>query len=848
MTLARGRRERWRAPLLATGLLSFLALGSASAESARMVRDIRTGAPAEHEPQLGAIVGSAFANVGGRTFFLASDGANGSEVWVTDGTPEETRIVRDVFPGPDRSSYDLLGNLVLANSVPRAFTAWRGDVYFAASTDAHRPVLLFRSDGTAEGTRAIGREPSGVQRTVGADAALFAFTATSLWSTDGTASGTRRLARVSESPAGDDRVGAETTVIGPELFFVGWDEQHGRELWASGGTVETTRLLFDAYPGAGSSSPSGLLAAGGHLYFFATDPSGASLYRFTPGTSRPIRIFDFGGSGGGSRGASLGSSVVFGGTAAGTCGVFLADPRCVRRISDVCGGGFVSSGGTVYFSARDSDLGQELWSTDGTPSGTRFVADLYPGPGDSYPSDFVPFAGGVLFIARLADGEALLFTDGTTSGTELVARGLGRVTPPFVRSGAALFWASEAVFPTPQRPSRLFLTDGTAAGTRPLFTTSAPPSSAPSQLAAFGDRLVFSADDGTTGRDPWESDGTDGGTRQLLDLGWGSDWSNPEGFVESGGRLFFRARDSGSSSGIYRSDGTAAGTESLVSALSSRWSPPAVSLPVAWRGGVAFVLGQGESFEWNRLMVSDGTRSGTGPVSEARVHPSYEGPVAAAGFLLFQGSEPGQPFALCRSDGTPTGTVPLLDLSGRTSPPLRELSGTHDRAFFTRLVGGADGGLQLWTTDGTASGTVPLTSLPAIADDEPPFAPAAFDGAYFFRGFDPEHGWELWHTDGTPEGTRLFADLLPGPESSQPSALAIVGERLLFAASDGVHGKEPWESDGTPAGTRMVDDLSPGPASSSPAGFTLASGRVLFSAHRPDVGRELFALGPAPGQ
>ena len=42
----------------------------------------------------------------------------------------------------------------------------------------------------------------------------------------------------------------------------------------------------------------------------------------------------------------------------------------------------------TYFQASDSTHGTELWVTDGTTAGTSFIADIYPGTGGSYPTDF----------------------------------------------------------------------------------------------------------------------------------------------------------------------------------------------------------------------------------------------------------------------------------------------------------------------------------------------------------------------------------------------------------------------------------------------------------------------------
>ena len=41
--------------------------------------------------------------VGELAYFVAEDQAFGREVWLTDGTPENTRPVSDVVPGPEGS-------------------------------------------------------------------------------------------------------------------------------------------------------------------------------------------------------------------------------------------------------------------------------------------------------------------------------------------------------------------------------------------------------------------------------------------------------------------------------------------------------------------------------------------------------------------------------------------------------------------------------------------------------------------------------------------------------------------------------------------------------------------------
>ena len=70
-----------------------------------------------------------------------------------------------------------------------------------------------------------------------------------------------------------------------------------------------------------------------------------------------------------------------------------------------------------------------------------------------------------------------------------------------------------------------------------------PDGSHPEGLAVVGGQLLFAADDGTTGHEPWISDGTPHGTFRVADLHPGPDASSPEGFAALGSEVFFSADD-----------------------------------------------------------------------------------------------------------------------------------------------------------------------------------------------------------------------------------------------------------------------------------------------------------------
>ncbi len=74
-------------------------------------------------------------------YFVADNGINGDELWISDGTATGTVMVKDIFPG-------------LQSSFPNSLTVMNGLVYFRANNGAHG-VELWRSDGTAAGTTMV---------------------------------------------------------------------------------------------------------------------------------------------------------------------------------------------------------------------------------------------------------------------------------------------------------------------------------------------------------------------------------------------------------------------------------------------------------------------------------------------------------------------------------------------------------------------------------------------------------------------------------------------------------------------------------------------------------------------
>ena len=79
-------------------------------EGTYRLKDINPG-PADSRPVGLRVVPSPAGGGGELAYFAANDGANGSELWVTDGTSGGTRLALDLYPGPTGSAPQNLANV-----------------------------------------------------------------------------------------------------------------------------------------------------------------------------------------------------------------------------------------------------------------------------------------------------------------------------------------------------------------------------------------------------------------------------------------------------------------------------------------------------------------------------------------------------------------------------------------------------------------------------------------------------------------------------------------------------------------------------------------------------------------
>jgi ELWxxDGT repeat protein len=432
--------------------------------------------------------------IGDRIVLTVSDAAHGEELWVTDGTPQSTRLLKNIHAdhGSHGASLHRLGDHLLFS----AFTEKEG-------------LEPWISDGTPWGTQLLADVERG-----SSSSHPYLFTALPngrsvfvaqyhLFATDGNLT---RLLRVTQADiySGESSLGATLPVIDGRAWVI-FTDNDGDELWSTDGTPGGTTKLVDLPSRREERFP--LLAANRILYYVSRD----ALWRTD-------------------------------GTADGTFAL-ASNPEQLHAAGD-----------RLFFIADTPAHGRELWVTDGSLGGTHIVRDIRRGEDDAFRPQFpygytevvMQSAGNVLFFAA-ADGVHGLEpwrSDGTEAGTFLlrdVAEGeASSILPRFdtdvtaYADGSLFFIADDGV-----HGHELWRTD--LQRTTELVRDIAPRrgSSNPTHLRAIGDLVYFSADDGRLGRELWWATPANAGL--VADVNPGPDSSLPREMTELDGAIYFFA-------------------------------------------------------------------------------------------------------------------------------------------------------------------------------------------------------------------------------------------------------------------------------------------------------------------
>ncbi|MAE64839.1 MAG: hypothetical protein CMJ18_11275, partial [Phycisphaeraceae bacterium] len=447
-------------------------------------------------------------------------------------------------------------------------------------------------------TPSFGFTPAPDQLTVAGDALFFtagtAAEGIELWKTDGTALGTTPVFNI--NPDTDTVIGDALplllTAVDDTVFFTA-DDGMGRRLWSSDGTRAGTNVAFSPF----DLQPQDMTAFQGRLFFTADDGGGRRLWVsdgteagtmvFAPGLTPPANLF------GDSR-LTVVDDTLF----------FLADPG---------GGAF------------------DLHAIDGAPGAEtiRLVGALP----DNHVIDTAAFDGLLYAVVGLGSLRELWTSDGQTASKLIDAP---RNTSALTAVGSRLYFKGDI-----GSQAELHYVDAGPAPTLVAIDVAHQfRASDPQDLTPLGGRLVFTAEDGNTGREPWSTDGIT--TVRLADINLvddpnesGNFGSQPVPLEQSGGALLFIADDGVNGPGLWRTDGTRQNTILVRDGLNSTGDA------ATFNGLVHFDSG----FE---LFGSDGTDPLTRSVAEV-------GPFGAP--LRFSALDREGDFAIAATDADASSVV-----------------------------------------------------------------------------------------------------------------------------------------------------------------------------------------------
>jgi ELWxxDGT repeat protein len=267
--------------------------------------------------------------------------------------------------------------------------------------------------------------------------------------------------------------------------------------------------------------------------------------------------------------------------------------------------------------------------------------------------------------------------------------------------------------------------------------------------AALGSSFIFPAVAGSSGLQPWISNGTTAGTSQIKSVTSSTATITPQNFVGGSSVVFFETDDGTNDGQVWRTDGTASETFKV----SNVTTPGDIIFPGQMEavGNTVFFLEKDNTANVQSLWGSDS--SGT-----MNQHEIAQTSATVGGFILL---------------GTAGNNAYYETVNVNTA-----------NATFT---------YSLWSiTSPTASAHL-INTFNEDFGGQGIFPGVAFDGDFYFSAANQSDGLQIWKSNGSTatEVTPAIATGFTGVQN-----LTVAGDRLYFAASDGTTA-QVWSTDGS---------------------------------------------------
>ena len=437
-------------------------------------------------------------------YFTGTDVFNDAELWATDGTSGGTRLIKNIS--------------VSGSSAPDDFFVFNNILYFTAD-DGVNGRRLWSSDGTAGNATLVSNAvtvdsldqttffPNGsnvffISIDNNNNTGLYKLNTSSVSLVKEFSGGTVNL--ITAELANKSFFTIDTTIDSTVNMI---DTSYSYEqLWVTDGTTNGTQMIHSFASSYGYNSiDNNFIQFKDLLYFSYYDPTGSSSLWTTDGTSANTVLFK-------------------------SFGIDTSHYDYNYNYYSLIGlSNSVVFNNRLYFIGYTNSAGSELWSTDGTLANTSILKDIYPGSKSSLP----------LFLINAGS----FINDFVKSGlSDFNFQQFENLIVPF--KGKLYFSADDGI-----HGRELWSTDGTAANTNLVKDINTDTTASGLGFSsAFGsyyttNGIYFTADDGTTGIEPWITDGTANGTHLVADINPGRDSSNPQYYFIYNNQLYFTANN-----------------------------------------------------------------------------------------------------------------------------------------------------------------------------------------------------------------------------------------------------------------------------------------------------------------